>query len=73
LYRHLEHRLAGRVLGCLQRRYPEATLPRVVVEQPPKVELGDFAIPMFPFAKPLALIAAKDRGNDSGGDRRRRH
>jgi arginyl-tRNA synthetase len=59
LYRHLEHRLAQRVLECLQRRYPEATLPRVVVEQPPKVELGDFAIPMFPFAKPLRLAPLK--------------
>jgi len=59
LYRHLEHRLAQRVLEFLQRRYPEATLPRVVVEQPPKVELGDFAIPMFPFAKPLRLAPLK--------------
>jgi arginyl-tRNA synthetase len=59
LYRHLEHRLAQRVQECLQRRYPEATLPRVVVEQPPKVELGDFAIPMFPFAKPLRLAPLK--------------
>jgi arginyl-tRNA synthetase len=59
LYRHLEHRLAQRVLECLHRRYPDATLPRVVVEQPPKVELGDFAIPMFPFAKPLRLAPLK--------------
>jgi arginyl-tRNA synthetase len=59
LYRHLEHRLARRVLECLQRRYPDATLPRVVVEQPPKVELGDFAIPMFPFAKPLRSAPLK--------------
>jgi arginyl-tRNA synthetase len=53
LYRHLEHRLARRVLECLQRRYPDTTLPGVIVEQPPKVELGDFAIPIFPFARPL--------------------
>jgi len=59
LYRHLEHLLAERVLECLQRRYPEASLPRVVVEQPPKVELGDFAIPMFPFAKPLRSAPLK--------------
>jgi arginyl-tRNA synthetase len=59
LYRHLEHRLAQRVLECLQRRYPEATLPRVVVEQPPKVELGDFAIPTFPFAKALRSAPLK--------------
>jgi len=59
LYLHLEHRLARRVLECLQRRYPDATLPRVVIEQPPNVELGDFAIPMFPFAKPLRSAPLK--------------
>jgi arginyl-tRNA synthetase len=53
LYRHLERRLAQRVLECLQKRYPGVALPPVVVEQPPQVELGDFAIPMFPYAKPL--------------------
>ena len=53
MYRYLEHRLAQRVLECLQRRHPGVALPPVVVEQPPKVELGDFAIPLFPFAKPL--------------------
>ena len=47
------------MLECLQRRYPDATLPSVVVEQPPKVELGDFAIPMFPFAKPLRSAPLK--------------
>ena len=41
------------MLEFLQRRYPGVALPNVVVEQPPKVELGDFAIPVFPFAKPL--------------------
>jgi arginyl-tRNA synthetase len=59
LYRHLEHRLAQRVRECLERRYPGATLPNVVVEQPPKVELGDFAIPIFPFAKPLRSAPLK--------------
>jgi arginyl-tRNA synthetase len=59
LYRHLEHRLAQRVLDCLKKLYPNATLPRVVVEQPPKVELGDFAIPVFPFAKPLRSAPLK--------------
>ena len=54
MYRYLEHRLAQRVLECLQRTYPGAALPSVIVEQPPKVELGDFAIPIFPFAKPCA-------------------
>jgi len=59
LYRHLEHRLAQRVLGCLQRRHPGVSLPAVVIEQPPKVELGDFAIPLFPFAKPLRSAPLK--------------
>jgi arginyl-tRNA synthetase len=59
LYRFLEHRLAQRVLECLQQRHPGVTLPSVVVEQPPNVELGDFAIPMFPFAKPLRSAPLK--------------
>jgi arginyl-tRNA synthetase len=59
LYRHLEHRLAQRVGECLERRYPGVPLPNVVVEQPPKVELGDFAIPVFPFAKPLRAAPLK--------------
>ena len=53
MYRHLETRLDRRLLEFLRRRYPGATLPAVVIEQPPKVELGDFAIPLFHFAKPL--------------------
>jgi len=59
LYRHLEHRLAGRLLQFLQGRFPGVSLPGVVVEQPPKVELGDFAIPIFPFAKPLRSAPLK--------------
>ncbi len=59
MYRHLEHRLAQRVLECLQSRYPGVSLPNVVVEQPPKVQLGDFAIPVFPFAKPLRSAPLK--------------
>jgi len=59
LYRHLEQRLGQRLLEFLQLRYPGASLPRVVIEQPPKVELGDFAIPLFPFAKPLRTAPLK--------------
>jgi arginyl-tRNA synthetase len=59
LYRNLEHRLAQRVAEFLSGRYPGATLPSVVIEQPPKVELGDFAIPLFPFAKPLRTAPLK--------------
>ena len=59
MYRHLERRLAQRVLDCLQKRHPGVSLPAVVIEQPPKVELGDFAIPLFPFAKPLRSAPLK--------------
>ena len=59
MYRHLEHRLARRVVEFLRLRYPDANLPKVVIEQPPKVELGDFAIPLFPFAKPLRTAPLK--------------
>jgi arginyl-tRNA synthetase len=59
LYRHLEHRLARRIAEFLVSRYPGATLPSVVIEQPPKVALGDFAIPVFPFAKPLRTAPLK--------------
>ena len=47
------------MLECLQSRYPGVSLPNVVVEQPPKVQLGDFAIPIFPFAKPLRSAPLK--------------
>jgi arginyl-tRNA synthetase len=59
LYRHLEQRLARRLLECLQQRHPGVTLPDPVIEQPPKVELGDYAIPIFPFAKPLRSAPLK--------------
>ena len=59
MYRHLEHRLAQRIVEFLAERYPGTNLPDVVVEQPPKVELGDFAIPVFPFAKPLRTAPLK--------------
>ena len=59
MYRHLEHRLARRIVEFLRLRYPDANLPKVVIEQPPKVELGDFAIPLFPFAKPLRTAPLK--------------
>ena len=59
MYRHLEHRIAQRVLECLERSHSGSSLPAVVIEQPPKVELGDFAIPIFPFAKPLRSAPLK--------------
>jgi len=59
LYRHLERWLAQKLLECLHRRHPGAAPPNIVIEQPPKVELGDFAIPTFPFAKSLRSAPLK--------------
>jgi arginyl-tRNA synthetase len=59
LYRYLEQRLAARLLEFLRQRYPGVVLPQVVIEPPPKVEFGDFAIPLFPFAKPLRTAPLK--------------
>jgi arginyl-tRNA synthetase len=59
LYRYLEQHLAQHIREFLRHQYPDATLPEVVVEQPPNVELGDFAIPIFPFAKPLRTAPLK--------------
>ena len=59
MYRHLEHVLAERLLAFLEQRYPGVSLPEPAIEQPPKVELGDFAIPMFPYAKPLRSAPLK--------------
>lgn len=59
MYRHLECRLAQHMLEFLRQRYPDVSLPAVVIEPPPKVELGDFAVPVFPFAKPLRSAPLK--------------
>jgi arginyl-tRNA synthetase len=59
LYRYLERRLVQTISDFLSRRYRGASLPAVVIEQPPKVALGDFAIPLFPFAKPLRSAPLK--------------
>ncbi|MGB8582293.1 MAG: arginine--tRNA ligase [Candidatus Sulfotelmatobacter sp.] len=59
MYRHLEQRLARSIARFLADRNSGVNLPRVVIEQPPKVELGDFAIPIFPFAKPLRSAPLK--------------
>ncbi len=59
MYRYLEQQLAQAIAEFLKRRYPGAALPKIVVEQPPKIDLGDFAIPVFPFAKPLRTAPLK--------------
>jgi len=53
LYRHFQQQLAERVRAYLRERY-DIDLPNLVIEQPPKVELGEFALPFsFELAKRL--------------------
>src|SRR5580698_10383505 len=53
LYRHLERRLAQQIREFLHRSYG-LDLPKIVVEQPPRVELGEYALPLaFELARKL--------------------
>ena len=53
MYRHFQQQLALRVRAFLRERY-DIDLPNIVIEQPPKVELGEFALPLcFELAKRL--------------------
>jgi arginyl-tRNA synthetase len=53
LYRHLERRLGQQIREFLHRRY-DLDLPKIVIEQPPRVELGEYALPLaFELAKKL--------------------
>jgi len=53
VYRHLERRLADHVREFLRRAY-QLELPRISIEQPPRVELGEYALPVaFELAKKL--------------------
>ena len=59
MYRHLERRLTQHVRDFLRRTYA-LDLPKIVVEQPPKVELGEYAMPLaFELAKKLRKAPRK--------------
>ncbi|HKR84662.1 MAG TPA: arginine--tRNA ligase [Terriglobales bacterium] len=59
MYRHLENRLAQQIRGFLRQEY-EVELERVVIEQPPKVEFGEYALPLaFELAKKLRKAPRK--------------
>ena len=59
MYRSLERRLVSAVRDFLRRIY-DLDLPRIVVEQPPKVELGEYALPLaFELAKKLRKAPRK--------------
>jgi arginyl-tRNA synthetase len=59
LYRYRENQLVQSVRGFLRRTY-SVELPRIVVEQPPKVEFGEYALPLaFELAKKLRKAPRK--------------
>ena len=59
MYRTLERRLIQRLRDFLRRAY-DLDLAKIVVEQPPKVELGEYAMPLvFELAKKLRKAPRK--------------
>ena len=59
MYRVLERRLMQQVREFLRRTY-DLDLAKIVVEQPPKVELGEYAMPLaFELAKKLRKAPRK--------------
>ena len=59
MYRHLERRLAQQINDFLRRNY-DVELAKIVVEQPPRVELGEYALPLaFELAKKLRKAPRK--------------
>ena len=67
MYRTLERRLIQQVRDFLRRTY-DLDLPKIVVEQPPKVELGEYAMPLaFELAKKLRKAPRKIADEIVGG------
>jgi arginyl-tRNA synthetase len=59
LYRFLERRLAAAIRAYLKRAY-NLDLAKIVIEQPPKVELGEYAMPLaFELARQLRKAPRK--------------
>jgi arginyl-tRNA synthetase len=59
LYRHLENRLAQQIRVFLRAKYA-IEMERIVIEQPPKVEFGEYALPLaFELAKKLRKAPRK--------------
>ena len=62
MYRHLERRLAEAVRDFLRRTY-HLDLPNIVIEQPPRVEMGEYALPLpFDPAARTSLEVASSAG-----------
>ena len=67
MYRYLERRLARHVRDFLRRSY-DLDLPNIVIEQPPKVEFGEYALPLaFELAKKLRKAPRKIAEEIVGG------
>jgi arginyl-tRNA synthetase len=59
LYKQLQQRLSEHVRAFLRRQY-DLDLPTIVIEQPPRVELGEYALPLaFELAKKLRKAPRK--------------
>ena len=59
MYRNLENRLDQRIRGFLREKYG-VEVERIVIEQPPKVEFGEYALPLaFELAKKLRKAPRK--------------
>ena len=59
MYRTFQQQLAERVRDFLRRQY-DTELPNIVIEQPPKVELGEYALPLaFELARKLRKAPKK--------------
>ncbi len=67
MYRHLENRLAQQIREFLREKYG-VELGRIVIEQPPKVEFGEYALPLaFELAKKLRKAPRKIAEEIVGG------
>ena len=59
MYRHFQRRLAEPIRGFLRKQY-QLELENIVVEQPPRVEMGEYALPLsFELAKRLKKAPRK--------------
>ena len=59
MYRHLERRFKQQLSDFLRATY-QLELPKIVIEQPPKVEFGEYASPLaFELAKKLRKAKPK--------------
>ncbi|HYL97195.1 MAG TPA: arginine--tRNA ligase, partial [Terriglobales bacterium] len=59
MYKQLQQRLSDHVRAFLRRQY-DLDLPSIVIEQPPRVELGEYALPLaFELAKKLRKAPRK--------------